>query len=280
MNDVQPGTQFTPFQTPQNPLETYGRDLTSLAKERKLDPVIGRDNEIRRVMQILSRRTKNNPVLLGEAGVGKTAIVEGLAEQIVVRSVPQKFFNTRLISLDVNALVAGTRFRGDFEERLLGIIEEINIAGNVTLFIDEIQTIVGAGSASGTLDAANILKPALSRGELRCIGATTPEEYAQFIEEDTALERRFQPIYVEEPSIKSTVSILGGLKVRYEAHHGVAFKKGAIDQAAKLASRYLPDRHLPDSAIDVLDEAASKKAVSLGQLPPKAIKISDRLEGV
>jgi ATP-dependent Clp protease ATP-binding subunit ClpC len=273
-----PQAQTAPKERPTPLLNTYGRDLTSLASLGKLDPVIGRGAEISRLLQVLGRRTKNNPVLLGEAGVGKTAVVEGLAEQIVEKSVPQKFFNTRIISLDVNALVAGTRFRGDFEERLLGILEEINTAGNATLFIDEIQTIVGAGSASGALDAANILKPALARGELRCIGATTPEEYAEFIEEDAALERRFQPVYVEEPSIKSTVSILEGLKVRYEAHHGVSFKKGAIGQAAKLASRYLPDRHLPDSAIDVLDEAASKKAVFLGQLPPKAIQISDRLE--
>jgi len=269
----------TPAKEPTTPLlNTYGRDLTSLAKAGRLDPVIGRENEINRVLQVLSRRTKNNPVLLGEAGVGKTAIAEGLAQRIVSRAVPQKFLNTRLVRLDINALVAGTRFRGDFEERLLGIIEEINEAGNITLFIDEVQTIIGAGSASGALDAANILKPALARGELRCIGATTPEEYAQFIEEDAALERRFQPIYVEEPSTKGTVSILEGLKSRYEAHHGVRFKKEAISTAVKLASRYLVDRHLPDSAIDVLDEAASKKAVFLGQLPTKAIQLGDTLQ--
>ena len=261
-------------------LRTYGRDLTDLARAGKLDPVIGRETEINRLLQVLGRRTKNNPVLLGEAGVGKTAIVEGLAQRIVDRRVPQKFFNTCLLSLDINAVVAGTRFRGDFEERLLGILEEINVSGNVTLFIDEIQTIIGAGGASGALDAANILKPALARGELRCIGATTPEEYTRFIEEDTALERRFQPIYVEEPNLKSTVSILEGLKARYEAHHGISFKKGALDAAAKLANRYLPDRNLPDSAIDVLDEAASKKAISFGQLPERAIKISDQLEGL
>ena len=259
-------------------LNNYGRDLTSLAKLGRLDPVVGRQNEINRLLQVLSRRTKNNPVLLGEAGVGKTAIAEGLAQRIVDKAVPQKFLNTRLVSLDINALVAGTRFRGDFEERILGVIEEINQAGNITLFIDEIQNIVGAGGASGALDAANILKPALARGELRCIGATTPDEYAQFIEEDPALERRFQPIYVEEPSTKKTVTILEGLKFRYEAYHGIKFKKEAIVTAVRLASRYLVDRHLPDSAIDVLDEAASKKAIFLGQLPPEAIQISSMLQ--
>jgi len=269
----------TPTKEPATPLlNNYGRDLTKLAAAGKLDPVISRDAEITRVLQVLNRRIKNNPVLLGEAGVGKTAIVEGLAQKIMERSVPEKFFDSRLVSLDMNALVAGTRFRGDFEERLLGVIGEIKATGNITLFIDEIQTIVGAGGAGGALDAANILKPALSRGELRCIGATTVEEYAAFIEEDAALERRFQPIYVEEPDIKTTILILEGLKDRYESYHGVKIEKRAINAAVKLANRYLVDRHLPDSAIDILDEAASKKTVTAGQLTPGAVRIGDQIK--
>ncbi len=272
-------TQTSPNKQPQTPLlNNYSRDLTALARSKKLDPVIGRQEEISRVLQIISRRTKNNPVLLGEAGVGKTAIVEGLAKKIVDREVPQKFFGTRLINLDLNALVAGTRFRGDFEERLLGVIEEIKDSDNIILFIDEIQTIVGAGGAGGALDAANILKPALARGELHCIGATTVEEYAQFIEDDSALERRFQPIMIDEPSEKAAVEILEGLKDRYEDFHGVRIKKRAINLAVHLASRYLTDRHLPDSAIDILDESASKKAVRVGSLSPAAINIEDRLK--
>ena len=272
-------TQANQTKQPQTPLlNNYSRDLTAMARSKKLDPVIGREEEISRVLQILSRRTKNNPVLLGDAGVGKTAIVEGLAKKIVDREVPQKFFGTRLISLDLNALVAGTRFRGDFEERLLGVIEEIRDSENIILFIDEVQTIVGAGGAGGALDAANILKPALARGELHCIGATTMEEYAQFIEDDSALERRFQPIMVDEPSEKAAVGILEGLKDRYEEFHGVRIKKKAINLAVHLASRYLTDRHLPDSAIDILDEAASKKAVRVGSLSPTAIHIEDKLK--
>lgn len=276
---------YTPIQ-PQPPqlkesptplLNTYGRDLTQMAKKRELDPVISREVEISRVLQILSRRVKNNPVLLGNAGVGKTAIVEGIAQKIFEKEVPQKFFNTRLISLDINALVAGTRFRGDFEERLLGIIDEVKEAKNIILFIDEIQNIVGAGGAGGALDAANILKPALARGELRCIGATTIDEYSEYIEDDAALERRFQPIYVEEPDIKTTISILNGLKHKYESFHGVKIKKDAVEAAAKMAQRFLVDRHLPDSAIDVLDEASSKKTVVLGSLNKDAAKISDRI---
>lgn len=258
-------------------LNTYGRDLTDLALREELDPVISREAEIDRVLQILSRRTKNNPILLGEAGVGKTAIVEGLAQKIIDRSVPQRFFETRVVSLDLNALVAGTRFRGDFEERLLGVLEEIREADNIIVFIDEIQTIVGAGGAGGALDAANILKPALARGELRCIGATTIDEYSEYIEPDSALERRFQPIIVSEPDEKTTVHILQGLRTRYETFHGVKIKKDALVQAVSLANRYLVDRHLPDSAIDVIDEAASRKAVVLGQLPKNAIKIEDNL---
>jgi len=275
-----PTTQALTKETTTPLLNTYGRDLTKLAADGKLDPVISRDPEITRVLQVLSRRIKNNPVLLGEAGVGKTAIVEGLAQRIIKRNVPEKFFDTRLVNLDVNALVAGTRFRGDFEERLLGIIEEIRRVGNVTLFIDEIQTIVGAGGAGGALDAANILKPALARGELRCIGATTVEEYAEFIEADSALERRFQPIYVEEPDVKTTTTILEGLKERYESYHGVKITKNALVAAVKLADRYLVDRHLPDSAIDVIDETASLKAVSFSQPSRGSIKIGDRLKEI
>lgn len=259
-------------------LNNYGRDLTSLAKTGGLDPVISRGNEIARVLQILSRRIKNNPVLLGEAGVGKTAIVEGLAQEIVRHDVPRKFYDYRVVSLDMNALVAGTRFRGDFEERLLGIIDEIKVAENIIVFIDEIHNIVGAGSAGGALDAANILKPALARGELRCIGAATATDYAGFIEDDAALERRFQPIYIEEPDEKTAVNILEGLKSRYESYHGIKIKKAAIAAAVKLAARYLVDRHLPDSAIDVLDEASSKKTVSFGHLDKGAAKLGDRLD--
>lgn len=266
---------ITEAQTPL--LNTYSRDLTALAADGDLDPVIGRSEEIDRVLQILARRTKNNPILLGEAGVGKTAIAEGLAQKIVDREVPERFFNTRLINLDLNALVAGTRFRGDFEERLLGVLDEIKEAKNIIIFIDEIQTIVGAGGAGGALDAANILKPALSRGELRCIGATTIEEYSEFIENDSALERRFQPILVSEPNKEITIEILKGLKPRYESFHKVKIKKGALEKAVLLAQRYLVDRHLPDSAIDIIDEASSKKAVSFGGLSKNAAKIEENL---
>ncbi|MDP2671041.1 MAG: ATP-dependent Clp protease ATP-binding subunit [bacterium] len=279
---------YSPYQnpttTPKEPntplLNTYSRDLTVSAREKKLDPVIGREIEIQRLIQVLSRRTKNNPVLLGDAGVGKTAIVEGLAQRIVDREVPSRFFNTRLINLDLNALVAGTRFRGDFEERLLGIMDEIKEASNIILFIDEIQTIVGAGGAGGALDAANILKPALARGEMRCIGATTIEEYAHFIEDDAALERRFQPILVGEPDGATTIKILEGLKSRYENFHGVKIKKEAIELSVKLAARYLTERHLPDSAIDILDEAASKKSVSLNTFSKDILKIEESLQNL
>ena len=268
-----------PAKEPATPLlNTYGHDITAQAQSKNLDPVIGREVEISRVLQVLSRRTKNNPVLIGEAGVGKTAIVEGLAQRIVAGAVPQKFIKSRVINLDINALVAGTRFRGDFEERLLGVIEEIKETKNIILFIDEIQTIVGAGAAGGALDAANILKPALARGELSCVGATTADEYSQFIEEDAALERRFQPIYVDEPDLKTSVTILEGLKNRYETYHGVKIEKETIPYAVSLAKRYLVDRHLPDSAIDIIDEAASKKSVTIGQLPPNAAKLGERLQ--
>jgi len=270
-------TNITIQETQTPLLNTYSRDLTALAEEGKLDPVIGRESEIERVLQVLARRTKNNPILLGEAGVGKTAVAEGLAQKIVAREVPERFFNTRLINLDLNALVAGTRFRGDFEERLLGVLDEIRAAKNIIIFIDEIQTIVGAGGAGGALDAANILKPALSRGELRCIGATTIEEYSEFIENDSALERRFQPIIISEPSEKTTIEILKGLKDRYESFHKVKIKKTALEKAVILAQRYLVDRHLPDSAIDIIDEASSKKAVSLSARSKNAAKIEENL---
>jgi len=280
LENYSPATVQSHTETATPLLNTYGKDLTLLALSKELDPIIGREEEINRVIQILARRTKNNPVLIGEAGVGKTAIVEGLAQKIVQHKVPQKFFNTRIVSLDINSLVAGTRFRGDFEERLLGLLEEIKEAANITLFIDEIQTIIGAGSAGGALDAANILKPVLSKGEVSCIGSTTADEYTEFIEENPALERRFQPIYVEEPDIKNTISILEGLKRRYENHHGVHINKKAISAAAKLASRYIVDRHLPDSAIDLMDETASRKALSANQLNSKALQIGSKIENI
>ncbi len=241
-------------------LNTYCQDLTSLALSNSLDPVIGREVEISRLLQILSRRTKNNPVLLGESGVGKTAIVEGLAQKISQKQVPQKFWDSRIVGLDLNALVAGTRFRGDFEERLLGVMEEIKEAGNIIVFIDEIQNLVGAGGAGGALDAANILKPALAKGDLRIIGATTIEDYSKYVEGDSALERRFQPILVDEPDEEAAIQILNELKNRYEDFHGIKIRKGAIVTAVRMAKRYLTARHLPDSAIDILDEAASKLA--------------------
>lgn len=262
-------------------LNQYGRDLTAMARLSALDPVIGRDQEISRCLLVLGRRTKNNPVLLGESGVGKTAIVEGLAQKIVKREVPKKFFNYRLINLDLSSVVAGTRFRGDFEERLVSLLEEIREAKNVIIFIDEIHNLVGAGGAGGgSMDAANILKPALSRGEIRVIGATTVDEYSQFVEEDAALERRFQPIYVEEPNKKITLKILEGLKDKYEQFHGLKIKHSALEIAVDLAHRYLTERHLPDSAIDLVDEAASKKAIAAGMLSTAALKLQRTLEEV
>ena len=240
-------------------LNQYGRDLTAMARHGYLDPVIGRDTEINRCLLVLGRRSKNNPVLLGEAGVGKTAIIEGLAQKIVKKEVPKKFFNYRIINLDLSSVVAGTRFRGDFEERLVGLLDEVREAKNVITFIDELHTLVGAGGAGGgSMDAANILKPALSRGEIRVIGATTSDEYSKFVEEDAALERRFQPIFVEEPSIKVTLKILQGVKDKYEQFHGLKIKTSALETAVGMAKRYLTERHLPDSAIDLLDEASSK----------------------
>ncbi|MCS7181592.1 MAG: ATP-dependent chaperone ClpB [Thermoanaerobaculum sp.] len=249
-------------------LRQYSRDLTELAKAGKLDPVIGRDEEIRRVMQVLTRRTKNNPVLLGEPGVGKTAIAEGLAQRIAAGDVPEVLKNRRIVALDMGALIAGTKYRGEFEDRLKAVIKEVvDSEGEVILFIDEIHTLVGAGAAEGAMDAANLLKPALARGELRCIGATTLSEYRKYIEKDAALERRFQPVLVGEPTVEETIAILRGLKERYEVHHGVRITDGALVAAAQLSHRYITDRFLPDKAIDLIDEAASRLRIEIDSLP-------------
>ncbi len=251
-------------------LEKYSRDLTQLAREGKLDPVIGRDTEILRLIQILSRRTKNNPVLIGEAGVGKTAIVEGLAQKIASNDVPEILTGKRVVALDLGALIAGSRFRGEFEERLKAVMEEVQRSqGEVILMIDELHTVIGAGAAQGAMDASNMLKPALARGELQCIGATTLDEYHKHIEKDAALERRFAPIYVEEPSVDDTIKMLMGLRDRYEAHHKVRFSDDALVAAARLADRYVTDRHLPDKAIDLMDESAAKLRVALYSMPPE-----------
>jgi len=260
-------------------LEKYSRDLTTLAREGKLDPVIGRDAEILRVIRILSRRTKNNPILIGEAGVGKTAIVEGLAQKIATNDIPEILSGKKVVSLDLGAMIAGSRFRGEFEERLKAAIEEIQHAeGEVILFIDELHTVVGAGAAQGAMDASNMLKPALARGELHAIGATTLDEYRRHIEKDAALERRFAPVFVEEPSVEDTIKMLKGLRDRYEAHHKVRFSDEALVAAARLSSRYVTDRHLPDKAIDLMDEAAAKLRVALYSLPPELKEMKSELD--
>ena len=249
-------------------LEKFGRDLTDVARKGKLDPVIGRDEEIRRVIQVLSRRSKNNPVLIGEPGVGKTAIAEGLAQRIVAGDVPESLKDKRVVALDIGALIAGAKYRGEFEDRLKAVLREVSEAeGNIIIFIDELHTIVGAGAAEGAADAANMLKPALARGELHCVGATTLDEYRKHIEKDAALERRFQPVLVREPSVEDTVSILRGLKERYEVHHGVRIQDGALVAAASLSNRYITDRFLPDKAIDLIDEAASRVRVQIDSMP-------------
>ncbi len=260
-------------------LEKYGKDLNKLAASGKLDPVIGRDNEIRRVLQVLSRRTKNNPVLIGEPGVGKTAIAEGIAIRIVQKDVPDNLSDRKIVALDMGALIAGAQYRGQFEDRLKSVIKEVeNSDGKIILFIDELHTVVGAGAVSGSMDASNLLKPALARGDLRCIGATTIDEYRKYIEKDPALERRFQPVMINEPDIQDAISILRGLKEKYEIHHGVRITDAAIIAAVQLSDRYITDRFLPDKAIDLIDEAASKLRIEIDSMPEEIDKIERKIK--
>ncbi|NMG82582.1 MAG: AAA family ATPase, partial [Methanosarcinales archaeon] len=275
------GSQRVTDQTPEDKyqaLEKYARDLTEIARRGKLDPVIGRDDEIRRVIQVLSRRTKNNPVLIGDPGVGKTAIAEGLAQRIVAGDVPDTISGKRVAALDMGALIAGAKYRGEFEDRLKAVIKEVQESdGNVILFIDELHTLVGAGAAEGAMDASNLLKPALARGELRCVGATTLNEYRKYIEKDAALERRFQTVLVDEPNVEDTISILRGLKEKYEIHHGVRIKDSAIVAAAVLSNRYITDRFLPDKAIDLVDEAASHLRIEIASIPAELDEVERRI---
>lgn len=275
------GSQKVTDQNPEGKYESltkYGRDLTELARQGKLDPVIGRDDEVRRTIQILSRRTKNNPVLIGEPGVGKTAIVEGLAQRIINRDVPESLLDRTLIALDMGALIAGAKYRGEFEERLKAVLKEVTESeGNIILFIDEIHTVVGAGATQGAMDAGNLLKPMLARGELRCIGATTLDEYRKYIEKDAALERRFQSVYVGEPNVIDTISILRGLKERYEVHHGVKIADNALVAAAMLSNRYITDRFLPDKAIDLVDESAAKLKMEITSKPEELDEVDRKI---
>ncbi|MGH2676518.1 MAG: Clp protease N-terminal domain-containing protein, partial [Actinomycetota bacterium] len=261
-------------------LDQFGRNLTQLARETKLDPVIGRDKEIERVMQVLSRRTKNNPVLIGDPGVGKTAVVEGLAQKIVKGDVPETLKGKQIYTLDLGALVAGSRYRGDFEERLKKVLKEIKSRGDIVLFIDELHTLVGAGAAEGAIDAASILKPMLARGELQTIGATTRDEYRKHLEKDAALERRFQPIDVNEPTVAHTIDILKGLRDRYESHHRVSFTDDALVAAANLSDRYISDRYLPDKAIDLIDEAGSRMRIRRMTAPPDVREVDEKIAEV